>query len=495
MDSRQQDATAKKTVLIVDDEAGMRLALREVLRRAGWEALLAEDSAQALATLDARPDVALMITDFRMPGMNGLELLREARRRRPALRQIMMTAYGAVEDAVAAMRAGAADYLLKPFSMETVLAVVEQAMALAPSQAPACDASSMTTPAGNDRAASAPKDDVAADSRPEPIAQSAALRRVLEIVEAVAQADSTVLLTGESGVGKEVVARALHRASGRRGPFVAVNCAALPEGLLESELFGHEKGAFTGAILSRKGRFEQAGGGTLLLDEISETPLALQAKLLRVLQEKEISPVGSGDTIRVDARVVATTNRDLQRAVAQGQFRQDLYYRLHVIALRVPPLRERREDVLPLAEHFLRQHRRHDRPGRRFSAEALRWLPAQPWPGNARELENIIERACLLARGEELGLDDLDPAMTHRLAATGVAMGNAMGGVAGGEGMPFSMGEPITLGEMERRLIMATLARTGGNRTRAAGVLGVSVRTIRNKLNEYGVKDVPCGVA
>jgi two-component system response regulator FlrC len=486
MEPKQQDATTPKTVLIVDDEAGMRLALREVLRRAGWEALLAEDAAQALATLDARPDVALTITDFRMPGMNGLELLREARRRRPALRQIMMTAYGAVEDAVAAMRAGASDYLLKPFSMETVLSVVEQAMALAP----AGDSAATTpaeAPAGNDRAS--------ATVRVEPIAQSAALRRVLEIVEAVAQADSTVLLTGESGVGKEVIARVLHRSSGRRGQFVAVNCAALPEGLLESELFGHEKGAFTGAILSRKGRFEQANGGTLLLDEISEMPLALQAKLLRVLQEKEISPVGSGDTFHVDARVVATTNRDLQRAVAQGQFRQDLYYRLHVIALRVPPLRERREDVLPLAEHFLIEHRRRDRPGRRFSGEALRWLPAQAWPGNARELENIIERACLLARGEEIGLDDLDPAMTHRLAATGGFTGGVIGGAMSADGMPLSMSEPVTLGEMERRLIMATLARTGGNRTRAAGVLGVSVRTIRNKLNEYGVKDVPCGVA
>jgi DNA-binding NtrC family response regulator len=298
---------AKGTILVVDDEPGMRLALREVLRRAGWEVALADGGEQALEELDRSAGVDLLITDFRMSGMTGLDLLREARVRRPRLPLVMMTAYGTVEDAVAAMREGAADYLLKPFSMETVLEVVERVLR-APSMA--------EIPA---------PEPCAAGGQPTLIAESAALRPVLDVAWTVAGADSTVLLTGESGVGKDVIARAIHQAGNRRGPFVAVNCAALPEGLLESELFGHEKGAFTGAILTRKGRFEQAEGGTLLLDEISEMPLALQSKLLRVLQEKEISPVGSAETIKLNVRVIATTNRDLEQAVADGQFRQDLF--------------------------------------------------------------------------------------------------------------------------------------------------------------------------
>jgi DNA-binding NtrC family response regulator len=457
------------TILVVDDENGMRLALREVLRRAGWCVALAEDGQQALQELDRLDDVRLLITDFRMPGMTGLELLRQVRERRPALPLIMMTAFGTVEDAVVAMREGAADYLLKPFSMETVLEIVGRVVESKPA---AAEPSSPGAP-GARRSESSPA---------ALIAESPAIRPLLETAWAVATADSTILLTGESGTGKEIIARAIHRASGRRGPFVAINCAALPEGLLESELFGHEKGAFTGAILSRKGRFEQATGGTLLLDEISEMPLALQAKLLRVLQEKEISPVGADETIKLDVRVIATSNRDLDRSVAEGDFRQDLFYRLNVISLRIPALRERREDIVPLAEHFLQKYQRPDRPARRLSDTLRRHLLTQPWNGNVRELENLIERGCLLARAEAIVVEDLYP---------GAAQPAPMTDDPSATHLPLN--QPITLGEMERRLILATLARNGGNRTRTADILGVSVRTIRNKLNEYGVKDAPCG--
>jgi DNA-binding NtrC family response regulator len=468
------------TILVVDDEPGMRLALREVLRRAGWRVVLAESAQLGLEELDALSEARLVITDFRMPGKTGLELLRELRRQRPTLPLVMMTAYGTVEDAVAAMREGAADYLLKPFSMETVLEIVDRVLSAPPVEAIGAPTSAKAEPDSSK---------IGGEERLM-IAESPGLRRVLDVVWTVATADSTVLLTGESGTGKEVLARAVHKASGRRGPFVAVNCAALPEGLLESELFGHEKGAFTGAVLNRKGRFEQANGGTLLLDEISEMPLALQAKLLRVLQEREISPVGSTENVKLDVRVIATCNRDLEQAVADGQFRQDLFYRLNVIALKVPPLRDRREDILPLAEFFLTKYQRRDRPARRFAEALKRHLAAQPWNGNVRELENLIERACLLAREEEIQVEDLYPGATPK---------PTMAAAAGAAGFPacetLPLDEPITIEEMERRLILATLARHGGNRTRTADILGVSVRTIRNKLNEYGVKEVSCGSA
>lgn len=470
------------TVLVTDDEPAMRLALREVLRRNGWDVALAANADEALRLLETQPAPQLMMTDFRMPGMTGLELMREARRRHPQLPMIMMTAYGTIEDAVAAMREGASDYLLKPFSMETVVEVVRRAL-----DRSVAETAAEASPSG---------------TREEPpVAESEAMRRVLRIVSAVADADATVLLSGESGTGKEVVARELHRASGRRGPFVAVNCAALPEGLLESELFGHEKGAFTGALLSRKGRFEQAQGGTLLLDEISEMPLALQAKLLRVLQEKEVTPVGSAETVRLDVRVVATTNRNLRQAVEDGTFRQDLFYRLNVIAIELPPLRERPEDIVPLAQAMLRRHSRPGRPACRFSPDALRHLVSMSWPGNVRELENTIERACLLARGPEITVADLHPDLLgakwtdvasspsrrtielENTASTAESMD--FGAIEAGE--PDD--EPVTLQEMERRMILRTLARTGGNRTRTADLLGVSVRTIRNKLHEYGIKE------
>ena len=461
-------AAPRGVILVADDEPGMRSALREVLRRSGWRVEAVECGAQALARLAEDDAVDLLLTDFRMPGMSGLELLREARAQRPALPVIMMTAFGTVEDAVAAMRDGAADYLMKPFSFDTVTQTVERVMAerLDPPRTPTGRPAETATPVlpaargGNIHA--------------RVIAESPSLRALLEVAADVAEADSTVMLSGESGTGKEVVARFIHECSNSKGPFVAINCAALPEGLLESELFGHEKGAFTGAVLARKGRFEQANGGTLLLDEISEMPLALQAKLLRVLQEREITPIGANETIRLDVRVIATTNRDLRQEVMEHRFRQDLYYRLNVIALDIPPLRNRREDILPLAEYFLARYRRKNRPAQRLGADVRRYLLDCEWPGNVRELENLIERACLLARGTEITLADLHLGPARQSTPAGA--------------MPFPFGDDcLTLEELERRLITHTLERTGGNRTRTADLLGVSVRTIRNKIHQYGL--------
>ncbi len=456
-------ATTKGTVLVTDDEPGMRMALREVLQRTGWKVTLACNGEEAVDTLKTGEPFDLLMTDYRMGGMTGLDLLRQARQLRPELPSIMMTAYGTVEDAVLAMKEGASDYLLKPFSFDTVIEVVDRvtkAVNTAPAAAPAIASRRSKQVVGR-----------------QIIAEGPMLRQMLDLASDVAEADATVLLTGESGTGKEVIARFIHDQSGRRGSFIAVNCAALPEGLLESELFGHEKGAFTGAVLSRKGRFEQANGGTLLLDEISEMPLSLQAKLLRVIQEKEIDPIGGTGTVKVDVRIVATSNRDLDKEVAESRFRQDLYYRLNVIALPIPPLRERVEDIIPLAEFFIGKYHRAGRPGQRLGDEVRSYLQRHHWPGNVRELENLMERACLLARGEFIRLEDLHLGITALQIARDKS-DNVL-----------NLDAPITLEEMERRLIMNTLNRTGGNRTRTADMLGVSVRTIRNKLSQYGLAD------
>jgi two-component system response regulator FlrC len=317
----------------------------------------------------------------------------------------------------------------------------------------------------------------------------------------VADSVATILIQGESGTGKEVVARYIHARSGRKNqPFVAVNCAALPEGLLESELFGHEKGAFTGAVLSRKGKFELANRGTLLLDEISEMPLALQAKLLRALQEREIDPIGAQRPVSLDVRVIATTNRDLTAHVREGKFREDLFYRVQVISVSIPPLRDRREDILPLGEYFVRRHCRvNRRPRKRLSPAMREYLVVQNWRGNVRELENFLERAVLLCQSDEIAPDNIflgaqqyqpasagTPSPVFRECPESVPSGFSEA-VRTDVGIFPAPGELVTLEEMERRLILQTLDQVGGNRTRAADLLGVSVRTIRNKLNQYGM--------
>jgi len=497
-------------ILIVDDEINMQVALREVLQRQGHEITVANDGPSALGELEGST-FDLVLSDVRMPEMTGIELLERVRSRWPKLPMIVMTAYGTVEDAVGAMKKGASDYLLKPFSSETVEEIVHRTLQRSQNAAQADEADEEDATASADT--SGPM---------EPIANSPEMQGLLSFAREVADSTATILIQGESGTGKEVLARYIHGLSGRQQkPFVALNCAALPEGLLESELFGHEKGAFTGAVLSRKGKFELANHGTLLLDEVSEMPLALQAKLLRALQEREIDPIGAPRPISLNVRIVATTNRDLVRYVGEGHFREDLFYRLQVITLVIPPLRERKGDIIPLAEYFMRRFARENRRGKKkLSNEMIQYLREQPWRGNVRELENFMERAVLLCKEENIRPDNIflgagivqpasSMAMTPPARSTPeVAAAPKLQGLdrlssgvvapSGASPIPTGYGrtdspepiigpeETVTLEEMEKRLILQTLDKVGGNRTRAADILGVSVRTIRNKLNQYG---------
>ena len=442
-------------ILVVDDESGMRIGLTETLERAGYAVTAVESGAAALAALE-RGAYALVLSDMRMPRMGGAELLTTVQTRHPGLPMVMMTAYGTVEDAVAAMKGGARDFLTKPFSPQDLLHLVRGILRDAGERAPGADGR-------------------AADAR-RLVTRSPAMRKVLAIAEGVAASRAPVLIQGESGTGKELLARHIHASGPRRQQsFVAVNCAALPRELLESELFGHERGAFTGAIARKLGKFELANGGTILLDEISELELPLQAKLLRVLQEHEVDRVGGTRPVAIDARVIATANRALGPLVASGAFRRDLYYRLHVIPLTVPPLRERAEDVEALIDHFCERFR----GGRTLHVEpeARAYLARHAWPGNVRELEHVLERAALLAAGESIGLADVALEDDLTGARPPDAADDAAGDFAG-----------LTVHEMERRLILDTLRRTRNNRSHAAKMLGISVRTLRNKLAEYRAK-------
>ena len=447
----------EQTVLVVDDDERLRSTLAVALKDSGYQVTEATDVEQAMAELKRRP-FGLVISDVNMAGGSGIEVLSQSRERWPDTPVILVSGGSTVSEAVEAMRQGAFDFVLKPYDIELMEQIAYRAMRLSrlapPLPEPAVPAKVM-------------------DDRPI-ITRDKALNNLLKTARKVAASKATVLISGESGTGKELLARFVHHHSDRStGPFVAVNCAALPENLLESELFGHEKGAFTGAISKKEGRFELANGGTLLLDEISEMDPALQAKLLRALQENEIDRVGGRRPVAVDVRVIATTNRILKESVQQGEFRQDLYYRLNVIPLHIPPLEERRGDVGLLIDHFLEKFSRRDgRERPKLSPEAERTLLGRPWPGNVRELENVIERAVLLSSDGEvtpasfLFDDELD-----------------MGQESDGAGVDVS--EFGTLKDMERAMIYSTLDRTEGNRTQAAKLLGISVRTLRNKLAEY----------
>ena len=432
-------------ILVVEDDAALREALTDTLELAGQSVVAAPDGETALALL-GRESVDMILSDVQMPGMDGHELLRRAKALRPGIPFILMTAYGQIERAVEAMKDGAADYLPKPFEPDRLLAVVA-------------------------RYRPAP-----IESRPGSlVAEDARMRAVLNLADRVAATEATVLLTGESGVGKEVVARYLHDHSPRRdGPFVAVNCAAIPENLVESTLFGHEKGAFTGAANMHTGKFEQAQGGTLLLDEVSEIPLNVQAKLLRVLQEKVVERLGARTATPLDVRVLAASNRDLAAWVRQGHFREDLYYRLNVFPLEIPPLRERRADILPLARHFLKACAGQvGRDGFSLSAAAGAELTAYDWPGNIRELGNVMQRAMILAAGTRIDPDNL--MLPKRMAA---------------RVPPEPVGEveevrPAQIKDMEKTMIMDTLRRLNGSRKRTAEELGISERTLRYKLQKY----------
>jgi two-component system response regulator HydG len=442
-------------LLVVDDHAAMAQLLADQLGDAGYAVERATSGPDALRRIRAAiPD--LVITDLRMEDVDGFDVLAAVRDADPDVPVVVMTAFGAIETAVEAMRRGAWHYLTKPFQLSEVLLLVERAL----------DERRVR------RENEALRRGLArADGAPSLTGGGPAMRAVRELVARVAPSTAPVLVTGESGVGKELVARALHAGSPRRDrPFVAVNCTALPEALLESELFGHRKGAFSGATEARRGLFVEADGGTLLLDEIGDMPAPLQAKLLRVLQDGEVRPVGSDAVRRVDVRIVAATNQDLAARIAEGRFRQDLLYRLDVVSIRVPPLRERREDLPELVDALLARARQRN-PGaraRRVAPAALARLAALPWPGNVRELENAIERLVLLAPGEEIGVEDL------AAFAPALAAGEA----------PFEVAKerPMTLRELEDAYVAWVVARCGGNKTRAAEVLGIDVSTIHRRL-------------
>ncbi|NMC20366.1 MAG: sigma-54-dependent Fis family transcriptional regulator [Thermogutta sp.] len=440
METSAESSRHGRTVLVVDDEPSQRQLFAESVRQLGFAVIEAGSGEEAVEIASRRsPDLVLL--DVRLPGISGLEALRRIREGTPDLPVLLITAYADVRDAVAALKSGACDYLTKPVDLEELkTAILDQ---LGESHDKASGVAELPP---------LPPDIVFADP---------AFRRVLETSALVAPTEAPVLILGPSGSGKDVIARLICRWSRRaEGPFVAANCAGLPETLIESELFGHVKGAFTGAQTDRKGYFRAAHGGTLFLDEIGELPLHLQAKLLRVLENGEITPVGSDQMVRVDFRLIAATHRDLTEAVAEGRFREDLFYRLNVFELRVPPLRERREDILPLARHFAAQFA--GRPVR-FSPQAASALLAHPWQGNVRELRNAVQRACLLARGDVVLPEHLPPQISRTV-----------------EGYEDRQTGRLDL--VERAAILATLEECGGNRTLAARKLGISRRTLIYKL-------------
>lgn len=443
----------RKRILVVDDNELFRDSIIETLRRKGYETQAACDGSEALEII-SHSSFDLVISDMKMPGMTGIELLEKIKQYDQEIPFLIITAYGAIETAVDAMKKGAFDFLQKSDSLIRELEMtVERTLQY---QSLVVENRKLKSVLRNQWNF---------------IGSAIAMKDIRELIASVAESRSTVLITGESGTGKELVARAIHFQSKRsNGPFVKINCAALPEGLIESELFGHEKGAFTGAIKQKKGKFETASGGTLLLDEIGEMPLLAQAKLLRVLQEREIDKIGGEDPIEVDVRVVATTNRNLEDEVRNGKFREDLFYRLNVIHIQLPPLRERKEDVRSLAEHFIKKYNEENGfsvDG--LSDESVEKLCNYKWPGNIRELENAIERAVVLTRTGLIKPEQFQ----FRISAD---LSSAQDGVQAG----------MTVAEIEKQLIFKTLDFCNQNRTKAADMLGISIRTLRNKLNEYG---------
>ncbi len=434
-------------ILIAEDDAALREAIVDTLRLARYQVIEAIDGESALDALE-KHRVGMIVSDVQMKPMDGHALLAEVKRRQPYMPVLLMTAYGMVDRAVEAMRSGACDYITKPFEPEVLLALIVRHML----------------------PASWGDDDLM-------VAEDPATREVLELARRVAATDATVLITGESGTGKEVIALAIHRLSPRaQKPFVAINCAAIPDNLLESTLFGYEKGAFTGAMAATPGKFEQADGGTLLLDEISEMPLALQAKLLRVLQEREVERVGGRKPVPVDIRVLATSNRDMASEAKAGRFREDLYYRLNVFPLHNLPLRERRGDIVPLAKRILARGITGGHTAYTLAPEAQASLTTYDWPGNIRELENVMQRAMILTTGTVIEPRQL--ALPRREIEVRAAPVNGAGVAA-----PAAM--PTDIRSLERRHILDTLAACGGVRRAAAEVLGMAERTLRHKLLQY----------
>jgi len=448
-------------ILVVDDDSAHRTMLRTLLSGWGYRVEEADDGVAAIAAVEQTPfDLVLM--DIRMVTVSGIEALDGIKQRNPAIPVVMMTAYSSIETAVDALKRGAYDYLTKPFDFEKLKVTIVRAL----------EHTQLTEE--NRRL----REDLARQfDRQQIVGRSPVMERLLDTVAQVATSEATVLLTGESGTGKELIAEAVHADSKRkRGTFVTINCAAITETLLESELFGHEKGAFTGADRRKEGRFQQAGGGSIFLDEVSEMSLGMQVKLLRVIQEREVTRVGGSDTLPIDVRIIAATNRNLRGLVENGQFREDLYYRLNVVNIEVPPLRMRSEDIPLLAQSFLERFaEQNQKQINGFTPQAMEELIRYEWPGNVRELMNVVERAVVLARG-----DYLDP---ESLLLTAQGLDRTAVHADGGD----SFGEGTTLDNVERATILKTLDATGGNKSEAARRLGITRKTLNSKLKKYGV--------
>jgi nitrogen regulation protein NR(I) len=464
-------------ILVADDEPNLRRVLSAILEREGYAVVQAADGQEALSSLD--DSVRVVITDLKMPMVDGMEVLRRVSERHPSVPVIMITAFGTVDNAVAAVKAGAFDYIEKPFDQDQIRQVVRTAVKHG-------EANLRVPLGGSDSAA----------GKFGLIGQSEEMEEVFDIIAKVADTPSTVLITGESGTGKELVAKALHEHSSRKNqPFIKINCAAIPKNLMESELFGYEKGAFTGATNSKPGRFELADGGTLFLDEIGEIPVEMQVKLLRAIQEHEFERVGGLKTLKVDVRLITATNRDLEAEIREGNFREDLYYRLNVVPIDVPPLRERGEDIELLVEHIIRKfNARLKKNVSGLSESALARLHAHSWPGNIRELENVLERTILFCAAETIQADDLPAEFPQAGPLRAVsefrppALGGAEESPESGAGSLKDVVRAET-SRLERELIARALDETGGNVTQAAKLLKISRKSLQMKMKEFGLRD------
>jgi two-component system, NtrC family, response regulator AtoC len=480
---------ASARILVADDEPNLRRVLIAILRREGYEVVQAADGADAIDAL-AQP-VDVIITDLKMPRVDGMEVLRHASVHHPSVPVIMITAFGTVDNAVAAVKAGAFDYIEKPFEQEQIRLIVNKAVKQAHlsrrEARPLLAHEGTGTRGGYGLVGDSPE-----------------MQVIFGIIGKVADTPSTVLITGESGTGKELVAKALHEHSSRKGgPFIKINCAAIPKTLMESELFGYEKGAFTGATSSKPGRFELADGGTLFLDEIGEIPVEMQVKLLRAIQESEFERVGGIKTIKVDVRLITATNRDLEKEIREGNFREDLFYRLNVVPLAIPPLRHRSDDIPLLVEHIITKFNdRLKKKVRGISDDAMRVLKVHTWPGNIRELENVLERTILFCTGDSIELDDLPPDLrgaghaiepdsrvTQEILIPGMTESREQTG-------PTSLKAMVRAetSRVERELITRALDETGGNVTQAAKLLKISRKSLQMKMKEFGLRDREAGV-